>query len=349
MYKHGGDVYQNNVKYDFSANLNPLGIPERVIRAACDGVVESRCYPDPDCAKLRKAISDSIGMMYDYIICGNGAADLIYSLALAIKPKKALIPIPSFYEYEQALKAVDCEIIYVDMKEEEKFCLNKDILSKITKEIDILFLCNPNNPTGYLLQKSLLKKVLDRCKQCEVMLVVDECFMDFVSNSLDYSLMEEINQSKYLFLLKAFTKLYSMAGLRLGYGVSSDTKLLQRMKQVMQPWSVSIPAQLAGIAALSEREYVKKSLEIIREEKEYLMKELQMIKCRVYHSEANYIFFRAMKGLYERCLSKGVLIRDCSNYPGLREGFYRIAVRTHKENEYLIQVMKEEIGCQNQS
>ena len=341
MYKHGGNIYLNTNKNDFSANINLAGMSEGVIRAACEGVMRSDRYPDPECADLRKAISKAIGTSAHQIICGNGAADLIYSLVLALKPKKALMPIPAFYEYEQALKVVECKIEYYYMREEQQFLLQEDFIDRIREDIDIIFLCNPNNPTGHLIAKDLMFRIIHHCENKCIYLVVDECFMDFVEERENHSVISQCMTSKYLFVLKAFTKLYAMPGLRLGYGICSNMALLERIKEVSQPWNVSLPAQMAGIAALKEDKYVKKSLALIQREKIYLLEELQKLDYRVYDSKANYLFFHAHAGLYALCLEEGILIRDCSNYRGLKEGYYRIAVKRHEDNEQLVKVLRK--------
>ena len=341
MYKHGGDIYINENMNDFSANINLVGIPERVIRAACEGVRLSYRYPDTECSDLRKAISAAIDISAEQLICGNGAADLIYSLVLALKPKKALLPVPSFYEYEQAMKVVDCDIEYFRMREEQKFLLQEDFIDRIKEDIDIIFLCNPNNPTGNLISQDLMLRIIQKCETYGIWLVVDECFLDFVEHGKEYSVMQQCANAKHLFILKAFTKLYAMPGLRLGYGICGNTELLKNMKKVSQPWNVSIPAQMAGIAALEEENYVTDSLDIINREKNYLMEVLRRLNFRVYGSKANYLFFQAYPGLYALCLEKGILIRDCSNYMGLKEGYYRIVIKGHEDNEQLIKALKE--------
>ncbi len=341
MYKHGGDIYLNENKNDFSTNINLAGIPEGVIRAACEGVMLSDRYPDTECSDLRKAISKAIGIPAEQIICGNGAADLIYSIVLALKPNKALMPVPAFYEYEQALKIIECEIEYIPMREELHFILQEDFIDRIKEDTDIIFLCNPNNPTGNLIDKDLMHRIIHKCETDGIWLVVDECFMDFVEHRKDYSVMDQCENAKHLFILKAFTKLYAMPGLRLGYGVCGNMELLKSMKKVSQPWNVSIPAQMAGIAALEEEKYVTDSLELIKREKDYLIEELQKLNYRVYGSRANYLFFHAYPGLYAMCLEKGILIRDCSNYQGLKEGYYRIAIKRHEDNEQLIKALRE--------
>jgi threonine-phosphate decarboxylase len=341
MYQHGGDIYSNKDKIDFSTNINLAGIPEGVLRAACEGVMLSDRYPDTECFDLRKAISKAKDIPAEQIICGNGAADLIYSLVLALKPKKALMPVPTFHEYEQALEAVGCELEYAPLNDEHQFMLSEDFIKRIKKDTDIIFLCNPNNPTGNLIQKKLMLRIIHQCETEGIWLVVDECFMDFVEEGKDYSVLEQCGGTKYLFILKAFTKLYAMPGLRLGYGICGNKEILKRMREVSQPWNVSIPAQMAGIAALKEEDYVTKSLELIRREKDYLIKVLGKLDYKIYGSKANYIFFQTNPGLYALCLEKGILIRDCSNYLGLKEGYYRIAVKQHEENEQLIKVIKE--------
>jgi threonine-phosphate decarboxylase len=341
MYQHGGDIYNHKIKLDFSSNVNLLGIPQGVIQAACEGVTLSYCYPDTQCLELREAISAAEQIPMEQIICGNGAADMIFSCVLSIKPKKALVPIPTFYEYEQALRIMDCEIGYYQTKEDTNFTMSEDFLELITEEVDIIFLCNPNNPTGNLINRKLMEEILNRCEKYDILLVVDECFMDFVQRRGDYTIKDLCNKSKHLFILKAFTKLYAMPGLRLGYGLCSNNELINRMKQSMQPWNVSIPAQLAGIAALKEKEYVKHSLELLKDERIYMINELIKLRFKIYESMANYIFFKAEKGLYEKCLKKGILIRDCSNYKGLEEGYYRIVIKTREDNKQLIEVLRE--------
>ncbi len=343
-HKHGGDIYQREALIDFSANINLMGIPEGVAEAACEGVRLSASYPDVECRELRKAIAQFAKVPMEQIICGNGAADIIYSLVLALKPRKALLPVPSFYEYEKALGVVDCELEYFLLKEEEGFLLQEDFLNAITEETDIIFLCNPGNPTGGLIGKNLMDQIIRKCEALSIWLLVDECFLDFVEGGRSYSVLENIGASKHLMLLKAFTKLYAMPGLRLGYGICSNREFLCRMKEVSQPWNVSIPAQLAGVAALKETGYVAASLELIKREKDYLEGELIKLGFQVYGSKANYIFFRGALELASFCLERGILIRDCSNYRGLAAGYYRIAVKKHEENLQLIKILGEAVS-----
>lgn len=336
---HGGDVYRYPHILDFSANCNPYGMPERVKKAAKNAVEKADCYPDIACSALRKALSAEEKVPVEQIICGNGAADLIFGLVLALKPKKALLPAPSFAEYEQALQAVGCKVHHFFLREEDEFIPEQEFIESITEDTDMVFFCNPNNPTGVLKDLHYVKQLADKCRQCGTFLVLDECFVDFVRQPKSYTMKPFLAQYSNLFIVKAFTKKYAMAGLRLGYGFCSNTEVLDRMHRVMQPWNVSVVAQAAGKAALRERNYVQQTLKKIQLEKEHLSAELKTRGFRIYGSEANYIFFLGPKMLREDCLNQGVSIRDCSNYVGLKEGYYRVAVRTEEENKKLLRAL----------
>lgn len=339
---HGGDVYRHTNVIDFSANCNPLGTPKAVEEAIARSASMVWHYPDVQCQRLREALAVYEEIEEEKIICGNGAADIIFSLVLAKKPKKALLPAPTFAEYEQALRCIGCEVEYFILKEEQGFQIGEGLLDCITKELDILFLCNPNNPTGLLLSREFVVRIMEECIHHQVFLVLDECFIDFVEKPKDYTMKEYITENRLLFILKAFTKRYAMAGVRLGYGLCADFKLLEEMNACSQPWNVSIPAQEAGIAALKEEEYVNRAMELVKTERAYLKREMEEAGFLVYPSAANYLFFQGPVNLAEDCLKQGILIRDCSNYLGLQKGYYRVAVRTHEENEKLALVLQKE-------
>lgn len=343
MHIHGGDVYTYKNITDFSANINPLGIPESIVAAVTEGAKVAAQYPDVQCRELRKALSVAENIPQEQIACGNGAADLIFSLVLAAKPQKALMLAPTFYEYEQALRAIDCQIDYHVLREENGFQLQEDYLAKLDNTVDIIFICNPNNPTGVLTEPEFLRKVLKKCEEENILFVLDECFNDFLDDPDSYTLKEAIKDSPNLFILKAFTKLYAMAGLRLGYGFSANQNLLGKMKEVTQPWSVSTPAQYAGLAALKEQDYVARTKEIITKERSYLMESLKKLGFTVYPGKANYIFFKAPEYLGEKTREHGYMIRDCSNYHSLTKGFYRIAVRLREENQGLIEALEKSL------
>jgi threonine-phosphate decarboxylase len=205
-------------------------------------------------------------------------------------------------------------------------------------------LCNPNNPTGHLVSKEFLLQILEKCKEKNIILVVDECFNEFLDAPKVYSVMDQIEKYHNLFILKAFTKTYAMAGLRLGFGVCDNQKLLERMSEVNQPWAVSIPAQFAGVAALKEVEYVRESKKILATERAFLKEALTKLGLTVFDSKSNYIFFKANPNLQEECKKRAILIRNCDNYVGLEPGYFRIAVKMPEENRKLVKVLEEIIN-----
>lgn len=338
---HGGNIYQYENCLDFSANCNPLGTPNSVKKAAAESLERIFEYPRVGCGPLRQAIGKYEGVSAEKVICGNGAAELIFSLCRAVKPKKALLPAPTFAEYEQALHSVDCQVDYFFLDEEEGYSLREEFLDALSKELDMVFLCNPNNPTGVLTEKEFLVKVLKKCEEENIFLVVDECFLDFVKEPDNYTLKTYLDKSKQLFLLKAFTKRYAMAGIRLGYGMCGNRELLEKMELMTQPWNVSTIAQSAGMAALKEQEYVERGRQLVFQEAAYLKDSLKQLGLIVYPSSANYIFFRGPADFFDDCVREGILIRDCSNYPGLTEGYYRIAVKRPEENRKLVEVFRK--------
>lgn len=337
---HGGDVYRHPDVIDFSSNMNPLGTPKALTDAVIDSMQRIAQYPDIRCERLIEALSVYEGVDKEQLICGNGAADLIFSLVQALRPKRALIQAPTFVEYAQALESVGCEVSYYDSTA-DGYRITKRYVDSLDETYDIAFLCNPNNPTGFLIEPEILNRVVDVCKEKEIFLVVDECFQDFVPEEKQFSLKGRLKDSRNLFLLKAFTKRYAMAGLRLGYGITGNTELLDRIGEITQPWNVSIPAQEAGLAALKETVYVQKGLEMVQTELAWLKTQFAALGLKTYDSQANYLFFEGPEDLKERCLEQKILIRSCSNYVGLEKKHFRIAVRKHEDNAVLIGVLQK--------
>lgn len=341
MHNHGGEIYERHYRLDYSVNVNCMGTPASVIEAAAKGAALCAQYPDVHCRQLRADLASFLQVEENQIVFGNGAADVIFSAILARRPGKVLVPAPTFAEYEQAAKAVGAEMVYYTLKEEYEFRIDSGFYEALTPDIDMVFLCNPNNPTGHLVEKAELLKILDRCLENDIFLVVDECFNEFLENPKAYSLLDQLNHYDNLMILKAFTKTYAMAGLRLGYGLCSSEAFVEKMVECNQPWAVSIPAQFAGVAALKETGYVKESMKLLKEERIFLKSKLKQLGFHVFDSQANYIFFKAAPNLKQACGERGILIRDCSNYIGLAPGYFRVSVKKHEENLELIRVLEE--------
>lgn len=346
---HGGDIYRYDDVLDFSANINPLGTPETVKRAIVGSVSNIGAYPSMYCDNLR----DKLALYYnnkgndihsEQIICGNGAADVIFRYAFALRPKNALVISPCFAEYENALKSAGCENIFHYMLNTTTFCIENDIFKLLDNDLDVIFLCNPNNPTGIVVPCDIMCGIVAKCEKKNIKVFIDECFLDFLDKEDEYSYIDRVNTYKNVFVLKAFTKIYAIAGLRLGYGVTADIELIEKMYEVGAPWNVSTLAQVAGLVALDEIEYKNYTKQYVKNERQYLYDEFDKLNIKYWKGEADYIFFKAQDNLKEKLLDKGILIRDCSNYVNLSKGYYRIAVKGHKYNEKLIKALQEVSG-----
>lgn len=347
---HGGDIYSRPVRLDYSVNINPLGMPPKVLEAAAASLAQCQTYPDAGCRRLKEALAQVHQVEPEQVVCGNGAADLIFALALAERPRKAMVTAPAFSEYRQALEAAGSQVREFPLKEEEGFELRPSELIQALKreKPDLVFLCNPNNPTGKAVSGSSMEEIARACQDLKIQLAVDECFCGFLEQPEAYSLIPRLGRLPEVFVLRAFTKTCAMAGLRLGYGISRNQALLAALERCRQPWSVSWVAQAAGLAALKEEAWIAKARDLIQVQRPWLAGELRRLGMKVYDSQANYLLFSnpreqgEEKGrLFDQMLKKGILIRGCGNYQGLDASFYRICVREEASNRQLIQALEE--------
>ncbi len=342
---HGGDIYGNAVKYDFSANINPLGMPLAAALAAREAVSQCGHYPDIRGEALREAIAEAEGVPGEWIMLGNGASELIYGIANGLRPGKALGTAPAFGEYERAVRGAGGEMWFWTLRKERDFILGEEILSQDFNGIELLFLCNPNNPTGSMMERDLLLALAELCERKKIWFCLDECFLPFAEREAEMTMKPFLKEFPHLVILRAFTKVYGMPGLRLGYGLSSNPELRHRVQNCLPPWNVSLPAQRAGVAALDEPDYLERTRRLLEEERKYLTDALleSGLADKVYPSQVNFLFFHSTEEeggkVFKRLLSCGILIRDCGDYCGLGEGYYRIAVRTHEENLALVRAL----------
>ena len=337
---HGGDIYSDEIRLDFSSSINPLGTPPAVLQALRDAVPLSIHYPDPFCRKAAAAISAYEGIPDGSVLLGNGAAELIYAFCGAATPRKALIPVPAFSEYESALRNCGSEVLYHKLLPEKDFLLDETFLQAIRIEMpDAVFLCHPNNPTGRLIPQELLDDIINLCEFSGIRLFLDACFLELTENAAN--LNSRLTKNPHLFILKALTKSFGLPGLRVGYCLSSDSALLAAMARSVQPWNVSVLAQAAVPAALQETGFLAEAVRLIKIEREYLTDALTAIGFSVCPSDANFILFRGPEGLDTVLREQGIAIRNCGNFPGLGRGWYRVSIRIHEENEALISAIRE--------
>lgn len=340
MQYHGGDIYRNQIRLDFSVNTNPLGMPDPVKEALHQAVEEAENYPDIRAQALSAAVTEQLQVRKKQLVFGNGASELFHAVLHAIKPSKILIPVPSFLGYEEAAKAIDCEVIFYEMKKEENFCLTDRILDVLDENISLVFLANPNNPVGNLVEPGLIFQIAEKCRQCDITLVLDECFMELTGKEQTYSFLKRLDEFPNVVVIRAFTKLYAIPGVRLGYLVC-EKNLAEKIRLQLPEWNLSVFAQRAGVAAIKEQEYIARAVVCIQTQRQFLLEELQAAGCSVFDSDADYLLFYSEMPLYELFLQRGILIRDCSNFRGLQRGYYRIAVKSEEQNRMFAEVLRE--------
>ena len=338
---HGGDIYTLARELgrapeeilDFSANTNPWGTPPQV-KEAIKRAAEFCCpYPDPACRALCQAIGEKEGVPPQAVLCGNGAADLIFRLVWALRPRIGLV---------LALRSVGAAVQYIGLSREEDFALAGSNLEVPLDGVGLAFLCNPNNPTGQCTTRQELRPFLERCRGLGIPVLVDECFQDFLKDGAGFTLVPLLEEFPNLVVLKAFTKMYGMAGVRLGYCLCSDPSLLDKMAAAGQHWGVSTLAQEAGLAALSLEGYAQRTAGYVAAEREILCQGLERLGLRVVPSRANYLLFHShVPDLDRRLRPHGILLRSCANYRGLGPGDYRSAVKDREKNGALLAALQK--------
>lgn len=343
---HGGNIYDTppaqGAWLDFSANINPMGLSSVVRRAIEGGISDIVHYPDPAARALKNAISDFYGVPAEKLVVGNGGAELFYVLFHAMRPKRVLLPVPSFSEYERAALSARAEVRYIALREEDGFRLRIERVLEEMRTGDCLILGNPNNPTGNLLGQDEMRRILAAAEREQTLVVTDESFMDFRSDALDYTARFLTDTYRNLVVIQSMTKFFALPGLRLGFGIlSSDLAI--KLDAAKDPWNTNLLAQRAGAAALADAAYQEASRRWLEDERAFLFDALRKRDgLTVYPPTVNFILLRLAArfggsvAFCARMRTQGILVRDCSNYPGLDGTFVRVAVRTRTDNERLL-------------
>lgn len=346
---HGGDIYQNRILYDFSVNTNPLPLPEVLQERMAEAAANSNRYPQYGNVLLREQLAALYEVNAREVLCGNGASELFAAIVHALRPKRVAIPAPSFSGYAWAAQMAGAEICEIFLQEEHHFALNRAKITRFCAQlngIDLLFLANPANPVGNTMEASLLETLLDVCEKRGITVVLDECFIAFTGQA---GYASWIQKYPHLIVVRAYTKIYAIPGIRLGYLLAQEP-VCEKIAHQLPEWNVSVVAQQIGmdilddsIAGWNRKQYLDDTVQFIQREKEYLKQELINIfqnKIKVFPSEANFLLIKTDVPLYDRLLERSLLIRNCANYTGLEPGFYRIAVKSHSDNEILIQELR---------
>jgi len=351
---HGGDRLKASMRFtvpeesliDFSSNINPLGLHPSVERIIKENIRELLYYPDPDCLRLKSALADHYRLPPDHILPGNGSAELIYLLVQVLQPKRVLLPEPNFSEYALSLAHSDCEITRITGKEKKLFKVPISELCKKVPGHQMLFLSNPNNPVGYMYSREELLKLIKTCEAHRCYLLVDEVFIQFTLDIDTSTLVSLVPGYKYLLVLQAFTKIFSIPGLRLGM-LLAEGNLIQTLSARQVPWSINCLAQRVGAEVIRETRFITDTADFVAQQRALMLKALSNLNAlTVFPSHVNYFLCKITgeQNLEELEIflgSRGFMIRNCSNYHGLDERFFRIAIRAEEENRRLLELLAE--------
>ncbi len=349
-FDHGGNIFSvaralgvsPEEILDFSASINPLGLAEGVREAVCAGFERVLHYPDSGCADLREALARHHTVDATRVMVANGSTELIYLVPRLIRGSRGLVVAPAFSEYAKALLSAGMEVHYLILESGNGFQFPlQEFEKKLSRGYDVVFLCNPGNPSGALVSLPVIGEILDICRAAGTFIVLDEAFMDFCEEGSGKYLVADRDMG---IVLRSMTKFFALPGLRIGYAIASpDT--IRRLEAVRGPWSVNTPAQIAGVVSLRNTGYIRRTIQYIEAERDFLASGLADTGgLRPFPSAANYLLVKTSEGntateLREKLIRRHILIRDCSNFQGLDGGFFRVAVRKRDENVRLLEAL----------
>ena len=348
IHEHGGNIFAIAKSLglpperivDFSASINPLGMAPGVRDALAGCVDRLLHYPDKDAAELKDSLAAYHGIGTNEVAVANGSTELIHLVPRLVGGGRGLIVAPAFAEYAFALERSGWQIDYFTLTSEDGFALSLSALQeKLGEGYDVLFICNPGNPTGALIPKRDVEEVIALCRHSGTFLVLDEAFIDFCEEDSAKDLIRGFERGV---LLRSMTKFFAIPGLRLGYAIGAPATI-DAIASLQDPWSVNTAAQVAGIASLGDADYCERTRNYVDLERGRLAAGLTGLSyLRVFPSRANYILAEIRNGLKAAeirsgLVEKGILIRDCSNFQGLDDRFFRVAVRLREENEMLLE------------
>jgi threonine-phosphate decarboxylase len=355
---HGGDIYEIARQFglnpgqiiDFSASINPLGLSKKAEKKLKEGLSAALHYPDSQCSGLTQALAQFHGLQTEQILAGAGSTEFIYAIPRVLQIQHALVVTPTFSEYENALERSSegkgCRIHYFETREEDGFELSvESLLFALTQGYEALYLCNPNNPTGILTEKEDLRKILALTEREKIWFILDEAFIDLVEEE---SLKREAGASSRLILLRSLTKFFALPGLRAGYMISHP-EVIHKFSQNQEPWTVNALAQIAAVENLKDEGYISRAKELIEQERDRLILGLRSIPGFVpYPSAANFLLVQLHPSLNltaaelrKKLISHRILIRDCNSFHHVGPYFFRIAVRSRKENNVLLKALRQ--------
>lgn len=327
---------------DFSVNLNPFGPPPSIKEHWAGWLDHIVDYPDPKGERLVELIAEKERVSKESILLGNGGAELLTLLGQMLVKKRVVIVQPTFTEYEKICRAHGCNVSFFQLKEESGWKLHTDLLLEEIKNTDALFLCHPNNPTGMTYPESALLEMLAACQKHHCFLIVDEAFEDFLEDRR--SLAPYIKQNSHLIIARSLTKMYAIAGLRLGFLLGTP-QVIARLRSVQPYWAVNSPALMAGELCLRhEEKFAGQTRQWIGKERLRIHKALRTSGYALSDSKVNFYLLKDpsiddQHPLFVFLLKKGIVPRHTMNYPGLDGRWLRAGVRQAKENDILLEAL----------
>lgn len=358
---HGGDLdeisriygIKKDEIYNFGGNVNPLGLPESVKKAITENPDAPTEYPDVSYVALRDAISDYTGINASHIMVGNGSTELISMCIKTICPKKAVIVSPAYSEYLKEIKLIGGETTLFPLEEKDEFMLNIPKLKEtLTADVDLLVICNPNNPTGTYVTCEQTKEILTYCKSKNIKLMMDETYVEFSDPAKKVSAMPLIEEFDNLFIVRGTSKFFACPGLRLGYAACSNKEIIEYVNSHKDPWSVNIYAELSGTVMFRDKNFINKTRNLINTERNKIFKELFDIdNVHIYDTQSNFFLLRIKRedisstDIFNKLITnKKILIRDCADFPYLDNHFIRFCILDKASNDLLLSCLKEALN-----
>lgn len=347
---HGGDVYScKGEVLDFSSNINPLGVPASFREALWEQMDDFTRYPDLQYRALRKSFADYLSFdQPDMIIPGNGAVEIIFKGIMALDIDALVNLSPTFSEYAHAASQKGIQIVDINAYDEDYQHLDLDHVLTLIQPKSLVVLCNPNNPTGTMVEKEEICALAGALKENECYLLIDEAFIEFTDGYPQNSMVSELARFPNVLIIRAATKFFGMPGIRLGFGITRNTALVQGIKAQLEPWNVNAAAVIAGCIVYQDQEYIAASRLWIQQERKFLFDRLQEIPgLTVYSSQVNYHLVRMNKEkidawkLKELLLEKGILIRSPDGFHHLSPYHFRLAVKDRVSNEKMLAALRE--------
>ena len=336
----------------YSANVNPLGISHKLREVLSQHLDAITRYPDREYTKLRQCIADYTGAQMENIIMGNGSTELISLFIQTNHPKKAMILGPTYSEYERDINLGGGACIYFPLKEENDFRMDVNALcQQLDDNLDLLVLCNPNNPTSSAITRREMRRILDACMEHGIFVMVDETYVEFAPDEKNVTSVSLTNYYSNLIILRGTSKFFASPGLRLGYAITGNRDVAKEINTRKDPWTINSLAEIAGQIMFQDEDYIRETKDLITSERARLYQELSSWDTvRVYEPQANFILVKILKEgvdaemLFEHCIRKGMMIRNCSTFPFLDSQFIRFCIMSPEDNDRLLEAFRELLG-----